>query len=436
MILIIGGGLAGMSTAYHLGDLPHLVLEASETPGGLCRSRRSDGFVFDYTGHLLHLRDKRIESLIDDLLPGAFEVIDRKAAIRTRGVELAFPFQANLHGLPPEVVADCLVDFIESANCSVPDDPTVSFEEWSLATFGRGISDAFMFPYNQKLFRRSPAEMTADWVSWAVPRPSLTQVVQGALGIENQGMGYNPTFRYPREGGIGVLPAALAQRMTHLRTGARVTEVDVERREVLLEDGERLAYDELVVTTPLPRFLRMVRGEDGAASMADRLDWSVVACLSLGVERERIAGGMHWLYFPDADSPYYRVGFPSNFSDSVAPRGASSMYIEFGLRRDEELDAPRLEREALAALRRAGILRESDRVVARDWVRIDPGYVVFDRARRDVMARALPGFARRGVHLIGRYGAWTYSYMERALLDGMELAAEIRARSAARTTRC
>ena len=33
MILILGGGLAGLSTAYHLGDLPHRVLEAEVEPG-------------------------------------------------------------------------------------------------------------------------------------------------------------------------------------------------------------------------------------------------------------------------------------------------------------------------------------------------------------------------------------------------------------------
>ena len=47
MIVIIGGGLAGLSTAYHLGDAPHMVLEAEAEPGGLCRSREVDGFVFD-----------------------------------------------------------------------------------------------------------------------------------------------------------------------------------------------------------------------------------------------------------------------------------------------------------------------------------------------------------------------------------------------------
>ena len=129
MVLIIGGGLAGMSTAYHLGDVPHLVLEAGESPGGLCRSREIDGYVFDYTGHLLHLRDEKIQRLVDELLPDAFDVVERKAAIRTQGVNLPFPFQANLHGLPAQTVADCLVDFIECSRHAVPDDP--ADEAWS-----------------------------------------------------------------------------------------------------------------------------------------------------------------------------------------------------------------------------------------------------------------------------------------------------------------
>jgi protoporphyrinogen oxidase len=205
-----------------------------------------------------------------------------------------------------------------------------------------------------------------------------------------------------------------------------VTEVDLDGRTLLLECGERLAFDELVVTTPLPGFLRMLRGDDEASAAAGDLEWSVVACLNLGVERTAIARGLHWIYFPDEEVPFYRAGFPSNFSDAVAPAGTSSIYVEFGLRREEPLDAPALERSALAALRREGILERDDRILVRDWVRIDPGYVVFDRARQDVLARIVPRLRKRGVHLIGRYGAWTYSYMERALLDGLELAAELR----------
>ncbi len=427
MVVIIGGGLAGMSTAWHLGDEPSVVLEGAAEAGGLCRSREREGFVFDYTGHLLHLRDERIVRLIDDWLPGAFEVVERRAVVRSHGVTLPFPFQANLYGLPKDVVARCLIDFAESLAVPVPEDPRVSFEDWSLAVFGRGISDVFMLPYNAKLFRRRPAEMTADWVSWAVPKPSLEQIVRGALGDANRGMGYNSTFRYPREGGIGILPAALAARVApRMRYDAEVVGVDLDARTVELKDGETLAWERLVVTTPLPRLLGMLRGGPaGLREAGQRLDWSVVGCVNLGVDRPDLADGAHWIYFPDDDAPFYRVGFPSNFSRSVAPPGKSSMYVEFGLGRDEPRDAARLEAAAIEGLRGQGILRPDDRVLVRDTIFIDPGYVIFDRARQEVMAQVVPALEACGVKLIGRYGAWTYSYMERALLDGLETAAEL-----------
>jgi protoporphyrinogen oxidase len=174
----------------------------------------------------------------------------------------------------------------------------------------------------------------------------------------------------------------------------------------------------------------MARGGPGdLAGLADRLDWSCVACLNLGIDRPQIADGAHWIYFPDDDAPFYRAGFPSNFSDGVAPAGTSSMYVEFGLGRGETFEPQRLEEATFRALRREGILHEEDRIVARDWIRIDPGYVIFDRARQEVMSRVVPELERRDVHLIGRYGAWTYSYMERAMLDGLELAARIDAGS-------
>jgi protoporphyrinogen oxidase len=423
MIVILGGGLAGLATAYFLRGRPHVVLEAEGTIGGLCRSRTIDGFTFDYTGHLLHLRDPRTVALLDELWPGVFDVIERKAAIRTRGVTLPFPFQANLHGLPPEVVADCILGAAEAAGQPIPADPRTSFRDWSLSVLGRGISEAFMFPYNAKLFRRDPAAMTADWVSWAIPRPSLGEVVRGALGIANRGMGYNATFRYPKRGGIDIVPQAFARRIGAVRTGAAVVQVDLDRHRVTLAGGERVPYDALVSTIPLPRLLAMAEGGglDGAREAAP-LDWSVVGCLNLGLDRAGVGDGIHWIYFPDPDVPFYRVGFPHAMSAGVTPPGASSLYVEFGLRRDERPDGAALEAAALVALRREGILQASDRVVARDFLRIDPGYVIFDRARQEVMARVVPRLAAHGVHTIGRYGAWTYSYMERAILDGLETA--------------
>ncbi|MFN7967188.1 MAG: hypothetical protein U0V87_16010 [Acidobacteriota bacterium] len=79
------------------------------------------------------------------------------------------------------------------------------FGDWARQVFGDGIAEEFMIPYNTKLFLCDPNEITSEWVAWAVPRPSVEQVVKGALGIPNTGMGYNPRFLYPKAGGIGAL---------------------------------------------------------------------------------------------------------------------------------------------------------------------------------------------------------------------------------------
>ena len=82
MILIIGAGLAGLSTAYHLNSKDsYQICEKEGEAGGLCRSYEKGGFTFDYTGHLLHLRDSYTRELVEQLLPGKLKTLNRRASI-------------------------------------------------------------------------------------------------------------------------------------------------------------------------------------------------------------------------------------------------------------------------------------------------------------------------------------------------------------------
>src|SRR5437016_4070971 len=49
-IVIIGGGLAGLSAGHHLAEYDPVVFEKETAVGGLCRSFSQDGFTFDCTG--------------------------------------------------------------------------------------------------------------------------------------------------------------------------------------------------------------------------------------------------------------------------------------------------------------------------------------------------------------------------------------------------
>src|SRR5882757_5088882 len=110
--LILGGGMSGLSCAYHLkkaGDTNYLLVERSDEPGGLSRSIKQDGFVFDHTGHLLHLHNPYTEKLIlEDLLKNNYVKNERDARIYSHRTYTRYPYQANLFGLPQEVKDECL----------------------------------------------------------------------------------------------------------------------------------------------------------------------------------------------------------------------------------------------------------------------------------------------------------------------------------------
>ena len=97
-VVILGGGLTGISTAVHL-RAPWVLFEREERLGGHARTDERDGYRFDKTGHWLHLRDPAVKKLVDELLPGQMVPIARRARIFSHGVLTRYPYQANLHGL-------------------------------------------------------------------------------------------------------------------------------------------------------------------------------------------------------------------------------------------------------------------------------------------------------------------------------------------------
>ncbi|HZN02443.1 MAG TPA: FAD-dependent oxidoreductase, partial [Candidatus Polarisedimenticolia bacterium] len=263
-VVILGGGLTGLSAAWHLDGVESLVVEREAEPGGLCRSFTEDGFTFDCTGHMLHLREPRFRDLVERLAPGSFAQHERRALIFSQGTFTPYPFQANLHGLPVDTVKACVAGFVEALlrreKDGDPDAQRATFKQWVEAVFGDGIARHFMLPYNAKLWRVDLEEIECGWVSWSIPRPTLREVLDGAFGATVRGLGYNPTFLYPRRGGIRTLPDAFARRVPGVRTGRSVEAIDARRRLVRLDGGETIEYERLVSTLPLDRLLQCTDG--------------------------------------------------------------------------------------------------------------------------------------------------------------------------------
>ncbi|MCD4749396.1 MAG: FAD-dependent oxidoreductase [Thermoanaerobaculales bacterium] len=421
-ILIIGGGLAGLVVAERLGNagLVVTVLEREAEAGGVCRSLQQGKYTFDYTGHLLHVACDETKEYLKDLgIWSRLDVHTRNAGIHLGGEITPYPIQIHTWGLPPRIRRDCLLGFVRAWADRGGEEPT-SFREWVLERFGEGLAEHFFFPYNEKLYRTKAEELCLDWVGRYVPKPDLEEVVDGALGLHDEAVGYNAVFRYPTEGGIRLLPDSVAGRIAGLHLGAEVVKVNLGEKWVETADGSRLSWDHLVATLSLPLLVDRT-ADDLPQEVVDArraLRWVRVVNLALGV-RGAAPVDHHWLYFPEIQFPFYRVGFPSNHG-GVAPEGCHTVSVEISLDPDGGVPGD-LMATAERALVDIGLL-DQENIEERVLTMLDPAYVVFDHHRREAVATLRQFYADHGVQLTGRWAEWKYSAMEDAILDGMNSA--------------
>ncbi len=435
--LIIGGGLTGLSCAHHLGD-GYLLLEKESEPGGIVRTRVRHGeFLCDGTGHWLHLRNPEMKELVNRLLPGQLVEHERKAVIHLKGAFTPYPFQANTYGLPRETVLECLLGLLkarhpEDFGLAAPSQPPRNFRECVERLFGEGICQHFMIPYNEKLMGVKLEEISATYADRFIPRPSLEDVVKGAMGFSRESLGYNAKFVYPRDGGISALPRALAASLkVPPRFNTAVTRVDLKSHTATLSDGETVRFRNLLNTMALPRFIAtLVNVPDEILAATAKLRATTVHYFDIGVRGPGdVASAHHWIYFPEPEFIFYRAGSYSAVHASSAPPGCRSYYVEMSGGADAWLKRPEdLKHRVLSDLKKTRVLSDRDEILFMELCDIPFAYVVFDENYEVCRKQILDWLAAQGVQSRGRWGGWNYGGMEDALLEGKAAASTLNAR--------
>jgi protoporphyrinogen oxidase len=420
VIVILGAGVAGLSAAFHLQGKEYRIFEKEGEVGGLCRSVAQDGFTFDYTGHLLHLSHPYTQELLNKLLPDQLIRHQRRSAIYFKGSYIPFPFQTNLWALPKEIARECLIEFIR-ASCGVVQKGE-DFLSWIYKALGSGIAKYFMIPYNEKLWRIPLDEISLEWVERFIPCPTLEEVIDGALGVNLKGFGYNQEFLYPLKGGIQILPQAFLAQVQDVQLGKEVASIDTEKKAVRFQDGGETTYNTLLSSIPMDELLQRIEScPEEIKDLRSGLRYVSVININLGVDREGISDH-HWVYYPEPSYPFYRVGFLSNLSPYMAPKGASALSVEISCLPSIPPSLEKLREQTLTALVSCGILRAEDEILAEKTIFIKHAYVIYDRFRSRHLPRIMQFLRSNRIYPLGRYGLWEYATMQEAILQGKEAA--------------
>ena len=420
-VAILGAGLTGMSAAIELDrcEVPYRIFEKLSTPGGHVITVLDNGFRFDRTGHLLHLKNDALRSQILDYIGPDHVQVKRRSVIWSNGVYTRYPFQSNTFGLPPAVAYDCVQGFIAAHFAEHKGEPE-NFEEFCLRHFGEGISKHFMIPYNSRLWGVHPREITSRWCQRFVPLPRLEDVIAGAVGLNDRELGYNAHFIYPRLG-IGELTAGMARRVPRLELERSPLRIELGSRRLVFED-EHLEFDVLLSTIPLPTLIALIDPVPAAVrEAAARLRCSHLNYLDVALRRPP-GKDFHWAYVPEEKYPFYRVGCYSNFSPALAPPGKSSLYVELASRETPDLD--RVLPDVTRGLMEMGVIDSPNDIEFARVRRIDFAYVIFDHHYFGALEVIRTFLEQARIVSSGRYGAWNYSAMEDAIGFGKTAAGE------------
>ena len=429
-IAIVGAGPTGLGAAYRLAQIGHAdftVYERNTWAGGLAASfRDAAGFTWDVGGHVQFSHYYAFDEAMDATLGADWLSHERESWVWIRDRFIPYPFQNNTHFLPEAEKRACLVGLIRRRNGA--SGPPRNFEEWIRASFGDGIAETFMLPYNAKVWAYPPSTMEYGWIGERVAQVDLERIILNLLDNRvDAGWGPNNRFRFPASGGTGEIWRRMASNLPPgtVRFGASVERIDPGVRTLWFADGSHASYDVLISTMPLDTLAAMCDGLPLGA--AKELKHSTVHVVGIGLAGEPPAhlAKKCWIYYPEDSTPFYRLTVFSNYSPRNVPVPGRqwSVMVEVSESPQKPVSPDRVIDDVVGGLIAARVIESADPIVSR-WHLIAPhGYPTPFLGRDAVVMPLLDTLARADIYSRGRFGAWKYevSNQDHSFMQGMEV---------------
>ncbi len=430
-IVVVGAGPCGLGCARELLALGHhefQVIESAPHAGGLASSVVDpQGFTWDLGGHVVFSHYGEFDRLLADVMGDDLLHHQRSSFVRIADRWVPYPFQNNLHHLPPALTEEALQGLI-AASAAAPS-AGADFGSWMRATFGDGIVRQFMQPYNEKVWAHPAEVMSANWIAERVSVVPWQQALSAVVHRRDEpGWGPNNLFAFPSGGGTGeIYRRAALPLASHIGFGAAVQQVQA-RAHSLVVAGVEQPYDQLVWTGPLDVLVRSIAdAPPQVVQAADALVHNSVTIVGIGCEAPT-TDDRSWFYFPEPQVPFYRATNFAKYSPRNVPEGRtdrfSSWMTEIASSAVRPLDDDRLVDRVVESLHAAGLMPPDAPVVSRHVHHIPYAYPVPTLGRDTALAVIQPWLMAHDIYARGRFGAWRYELgnMDHAVKMGVDVA--------------
>lgn len=443
-VIVLGGGLAGLSAAHVLAkaDRNVLVFEADSSVGGLSKTITKGNFRFDLGGHRFFTNNERVETFIRELMGEELLEVPRSSVIYLQGKRFDYPLKPlnATFGLGVPTTMKILHDYaVERLKDRLVHAEKRSLEDWVVSRFGRTMFNIYFKEYSEKVWGIDCSRISAEWVEKRIQGLSLGRAIKNAFfSFSGKDM---PTladkFLYPSMG-IGrisdklreaidknglVLTSARAERLHHANSC-------IKQLEAKAGDFRYIAKgNDFVSSIPVTSLAKMLKpsAPKEILKAAANLRYRDLVIVAVMIDRERVTD-QTWVYVPEQKTKLGRIHEPKNWSAGLAPAGKTLLVAEyFCFRGDDTWVASdkELAEGTIAQIENLGFIKGAE-ALGSVVIRVPKAYplleVGYERYYGKVMAY-LGEF--KNLHTIGRGGTFQYLNMDHAIGAGLQVAEKI-----------
>lgn len=336
--IIIGGGVTGITLCKKLrerGIDNILVLEKADEPGGLCRTKEIDGHILDIGGgHFFHTKHQEIFDYVFKYLPkNEFNYYKRVSKIEMGKTTIDYPIESNVWQLPMEEQIEYLISIIRNGQSLNKKEPE-NYEEWVRWKLGDRICDAYMIPYNTKLWGVKPKEMDIDWL-YKIPNVDVREVLKYSLE-RKQDVNKFPAhihFYYPKKEGFGKIVKALVKdELSFIKCSCEVMKLRYIEGNWIVNDV--YVAKRIINTTPWNDLYHALGCPDEIASAVQKIKYNRIV---VSLFEKDYDVDWHWRYIPDPNKAHHREFYIHNYAEDSKKNG---IYLETGIKRFNEKEMP------------------------------------------------------------------------------------------------
>lgn len=418
---ILGGGLTGISLAYfYKGDSE--VIEKENQCGGLCTSFNKNGFNYDIGGHIMFSKDIEILNFMVNVLEDNVQKNLRKNKIWYKNRYVKYPFENGLFDLDKKDNFECLYYYLKN-KYSKPK----NFKEWIYYTFGKGIAEKYLIPYNEKIWNIKTNKMGIEWVE-RIPKPPMKDVIKSAIGIPTEGYKHQLHFYYPKVGGIQSLIKSIEKNVNNIDVNFEIKSIKNKNGKWIVSDGKKYKeFDTIVSTIPIFDLASVIEDVPEKVKIAlSKLKYNSIIIVLIGVNKSYLSDKTA-IYIPDTKVWAHRLCYNKCFSSNNVPEGKSSLIAEVtvndGDKIDRMADYDVIEKVA-NQIHKEGFINKND-ICETDIKRIKYAYVIYTIDYQKNIKVVYDYFNELGIKLCGRFSEFKYINMDACIRRAKEMSLKL-----------